>query len=129
MMKKLVFTAAVVAVVCASANLQAQVRFKPLGESAATKYQPRVLELFYVSLYDHFQGPLESDLGDELTSDAVQQAAVRDAELGDAELGDAELGDAELGDVNELYLYFLVMGCRPEEAIEMVEYVLIAMPD
>ena len=118
-MKKLVFTAAVVAVVCASANLQAQDRFKPLGESAATKYQPRVLELFYVSLYDHFQGPLESDLGDELTSDAVQQAAVRDAEL----------GDAELGDVNELYLYFLVMGCRPEEAIEMVEYVLIAMPD
>ncbi len=114
MMKKLVFTAAVVAVICASANLQAQDRFKPLGESAATKYQPRVLELFYVSLYDHFQGPLESDLGYELTSDALQQAAVR---------------DAEFGDVNELYLYFLVMGCRPEEANEMVEYVLIAMPD
>ena len=113
-MKKLVFTAAVVAVICASANLQAQDRFKPLGESAATKYQPRVLELFYVSLYDHFQGPLESDLGYELTSDALQQAAVRDAELREG---------------NELYVYFHVMGCRHEEAIEMVEYVIIAMPD
>ena len=112
-MKKLVFTAAVVAVICTSANLQAQDRFMPLGESAATKYQPRVLELFYVSLYDHFQGPLESDLSYELASDAVQKAAVR---------------DAELGDVNELYLYFLVMGCRHDEAIEMLEYVLIAMP-
>ena len=112
-MKKLAFTAALVAVILVSAKLQAQDRFKPLGESAE-KYQPRMLEIFNLSLYDHFQGPAESALDHEFSSDPMRQAAVR---------------DVELREVNELYMYFLVMGCRHEEAIEMVEYVLIAMPD
>jgi len=113
-MKKLVFTAAFVAVICVSANLHAQDRFNPLSEAAATKYQPRVLEIFFVSLYDHFQAPMDAALEHDLAAYPRHQNAVQ---------------DDGFTEITELYMHFLVMGYDHEEAIEMLEYVLLAVPD